>query len=138
MKKFQKYIKRGVVESLAKVPFHGKAPVKRLLMLDKTSIPESNAQVAVHFIKNLPKEIPKYGELHKHDCDEINLILSEDDKLVYKVQFEDEVYEYYPIVVSLKESLFEPSQAQLSYRDRVPNQKKFNYQKIYHFFTFFS
>lgn len=93
MKKFQKYIKRGVVESLAKVPFHGKAPVKRLLMLDKTSIPESNAQVAVHFIKNLPKEIPRYGELHKHDCDEINLILSEDDKLVYKVQFEDEVYE---------------------------------------------
>ena len=92
MNKFQKYIRRGVVEPLAKIPFHGKAPIRRLLMLDKTSVPESNTHVAVHFIKNLPKEIPKYSELHKHDCDEINLILSEDDKLVYKVQFEDEVY----------------------------------------------
>jgi len=93
MKKFQKYIKRGVVEPLTKIPLHGKAPIKRLLMLDKTSVPESNAHIAVHFIKELPKEISKYSELHKHDCNEINLILSEDDKLVYKVQFEDEVYE---------------------------------------------
>ena len=93
MKKFQKYIKRGVVEPLTKIPFHGKAPVKRLLMLDKTLIPESDVHVAVHFIKDLPKEMPKYSELHKHECDEINLILSEDDKLFYKVQFEDEIYE---------------------------------------------
>ncbi|MEA3515458.1 MAG: 2-isopropylmalate synthase [Nanoarchaeota archaeon] len=93
MKKFQKYIKRGVVEPLEKLPFHGKAPFKRLLMLDKASIPESSNYVSVHFIKDLPKEFPKYSKLHKHDCDEINLILSEDDKLIYKVQFENEVYE---------------------------------------------
>lgn len=92
MKKFQKYIKRGKIEPLTKILFHGKAPIKRLLMLDKNSFPESDAHIAVHFIKNLPLKIPKYSELHKHDCDEINLIISEDDKLVYKVQFEDETY----------------------------------------------
>lgn len=92
MKKFQKYIQKGKVESLTKIPFHGKAPIKRLLMLDKNSFPKSNVHIAVHFIKNLPLKIPKYSELHKHDCDEINLIISEDSKLVYKIQFEDEIY----------------------------------------------
>jgi len=93
MKKFQKYIKRGVVEPLENIPFHAKAPIKRLLMLNKDSIPESSTYISVHVIKDLPKELPKYSELHKHDCDEINLILSEDDKLTYKVQFENELYE---------------------------------------------
>ena len=62
-------------------------------MLDKASVPESSTCVSVHVIKDLPKEFPKYSELHKHDCDEINLILSEDDKLIYKVQLENELYE---------------------------------------------
>lgn len=93
MKRFQKYIKKGVAEPLENVPFHGKAPIKRMLMLDKSSVPESSTYVSVHFIKGLPKKIPKYSKLHKHDCDEINLILSEDEKLIYKVQFEDEIYE---------------------------------------------
>lgn len=93
MKKFQKYIKNGVVESLESLPFHGDAPIKRLLMLDKNSVPESNTHIAVHIIKDLPKEIPSYSKPHKHSCDEINLILSEDSILVYKIQFENEVYE---------------------------------------------
>ncbi len=92
MKKYQKYIQRGVIEPLAKIPFHRKSPIKRLLMLDKTSVPESDIHIAVHYIKSLPKKILKYSELHSHDCDEVNLILSEDDKLTYKIQFEDEIY----------------------------------------------
>lgn len=92
MGKYQKYIKRGKIEPLASIPFHKKAPVKRLLMLEKGLIPQSDIHIAVHFIKNLPKKIPKYSELHSHNCDEINLILSEDSKLVYKIQFEDEIY----------------------------------------------
>ena len=92
MKKFQKYIKKGITEPMSKIPFHGEAPINRILMLDKTSVPESNAHIAVHFIKNLPKKIPKYSELHKHTCNEVNLILSEDSKLVYRIQFENEVY----------------------------------------------
>jgi mannose-6-phosphate isomerase-like protein (cupin superfamily) len=93
MKKFQKYIKKGVVEPLENIPFHGKAPLTRHLMLNKKIIPESNTIVSVHYIKKITDEVPKYTELHTHDCDEINLILSEDDTLVYEVQFEDEVYE---------------------------------------------
>lgn len=93
MKKFQKYIKKGVVEPLETVSFHGKAPINRLLMLDKKRVPDANVRVAVHFVTDVPKNVPAYCELHKHDCDEINLILSEDGALVYKVQLEDEVYE---------------------------------------------
>ena len=92
MSKFYRYIKKGIIQSLSNIPFHGKAPIKRLLMLKKCLIPKSDMHIAVHFIKNLPKKIPKYSELHKHDCDEINLILSENKKLVYNVQLENEIY----------------------------------------------
>ena len=92
MKKFKKYIKKAKIESLAKIPFHGKAPLQRLLMISKNLIPESNIYIAVHFIKDLPKKIPKYCELHRHDCDEINLILSEYSKLTYKIKLEKEIY----------------------------------------------
>lgn len=47
--------------------------------------------------------------------------------------FEEEVYTHYPVVVKLKESLFDPLKAQLSYRQRVTSEKKFNYQKIFYF-----
>ena len=91
MNKYQKYIKKGIIESLDKVPFHGDAPIKRLSMLSKTLIPESDTHVAVHYVD--AKNLPKYSELHKHDHDEINLILSEDSKLTYEIQLEDEFYE---------------------------------------------
>lgn len=92
MSKFKKYIKKGVNESLENVPFHQKAPVKRLLMSNSKSMPGSDVSISIHLIKDLPSKIPDYGELHKHDCNEINLIISENSKLVYQVTFEDEVY----------------------------------------------
>ena len=91
MKKYKKFIKQGVVEPLEKVPFHEKAPIKRLSMLNKSIIPESDTHVAVHFV-NASKKIPNYSQLHKHDHDEINMILSEDSNLTYEVQLEDEKY----------------------------------------------
>lgn len=91
MKKYQKFIKKGVVEPLEKVPFHKKAPIKRLSMLNKSLIPESNTHVAVHFV-DASEKIPNYSQLHKHNHDEINLILSEDASLTYEIQFEDEKY----------------------------------------------
>lgn len=91
MGQFKKFIKKGVDESLEKIPFHGRAPIKRLSMLSKKQIPESNTHVAVHFV-SATKKIPEYSSLHKHDHDEINLILSETGKLTYEVQFEDEIY----------------------------------------------
>ena len=92
MNKYQKFIKKGVIESLDKVPFHGQAPIKRLSMLNKTVIPQSDTHIAVHFV-DASIVLPKYSELHKHDHDEINLILSEDFSLTYEIQFEDESYD---------------------------------------------
>lgn len=92
MKRYKKLIVRGVTESLQNVPFHGKAPIKRLSMLSKKLVSKSDTHVAVHFIDSLPKKIPAYSKIHKHNVDEINLILSEDDKLTYEIQLEDEVY----------------------------------------------
>ena len=91
MGQFRKFIKKGTIEALEKIPFHGKAPIKRLSMLSKKQISESNTHVAVHFV-NAKKKIPEYSLLHKHNHDEINLILSETGKLTYEVQFEDEIY----------------------------------------------
>lgn len=91
MKRYQKLIKKGVNEPLSKVPFHGKAPIKRLSMLSKKLIPKSSTHIAVHFV-NSKKKIPEYSVLHKHSHDEINLILSERGKITYEIQFEDEVY----------------------------------------------
>jgi len=90
--KYQKFIKKGVIESLDNVPFHGKAPIKRLSMLSKSLIPTSNTHIAVHFV-DASKDLPKYSKLHKHNHDEINLILSEDSSLTYEIQLEDESYE---------------------------------------------
>jgi len=92
MKRYQKFIKKGVNEPLSKVPFHSKAPIKRLSMLNKKRFPNSKTHIAVHFINSLKKKIPEYSKLHKHDHDEINLILSENGKLTYKIQLGDEVY----------------------------------------------
>jgi len=92
VKKYRKFIKKGVVEPLEKVPFHSKAPIKRLSMLSKSLISQSNTHIAVHFIDS-SKNLPKYSKLHKHNHDEINLILSENANLTYDIQFEDESYE---------------------------------------------
>ncbi|KAF6243966.1 2-isopropylmalate synthase [Nitrosopumilus sp. b1] len=91
MKKYQNLIKKGINESLEKIPFHKKAPIKRLSMLSKSIIPESNTHIAVHFV-DASKKLPEYSQLHKHNHDEINLILSESSKLKYQIQIEDESY----------------------------------------------
>ncbi|MDC4212514.1 MAG: 2-isopropylmalate synthase [Candidatus Nitrosopumilus limneticus] len=92
MQKYKKYITKGINESLSKVPFHKKAPIKRISMLSKKTISESKIHAAVHFVDLNNKKISKYSILHKHDVDEINMILSHDDKLVYEIQLGDEIY----------------------------------------------
>ena len=49
--------------------------------------------------------------------------------------FGEEVYKPYPVKVHLKDSLFEPLQAQARYRSTINNNKILNYQKIFYFFT---
>jgi mannose-6-phosphate isomerase-like protein (cupin superfamily) len=92
VQKYKKYITKGIPESLSKVPFHKKAPIKRISMLNKKTMPESNIHAAVHFVDIMDKKISKYSVLHKHDADEVNIILSENDKLVYEIQLDDEIY----------------------------------------------
>ncbi|MBI5859212.1 MAG: 2-isopropylmalate synthase [Nitrosarchaeum sp.] len=92
MQKYKKYITKGIHEPLSKIPFHKNAPIKRISMLSKKIISESNIHAAVHFVDTIDKKIPKYSVLHKHDADEVNIILSENDKLVYEIQLDDEIY----------------------------------------------
>jgi len=91
MHNYSKFIKAGIEEPLEKIPFHTKAPIKRLSMLSQKIIPDSKTHVAVHFV-NAKKKLPEYSQLHKHNHDEINLILSECEKLTFEVQLEDEIY----------------------------------------------
>ena len=102
MGKYRKLIKKGIIEPLEKVPFHKKAPIRRLSMLDKTIIPESNTHVAVHFV-DASNNVPEYSEPHKHNHDEINLILSEESKLTYQIKLGDEIYK-----VTSNSSIFIP------------------------------
>jgi hypothetical protein len=92
MRKFKKYIAKGISESLEKVPSHGKAPFKRLVMLNNNLIANTKTFISVHLIKSLPKTFPSYSKLHKHKYNEINLIISVNSKLVYKIGLEDEIY----------------------------------------------
>ena len=92
MKRYKKYITKGVNEPLSKIPFHSRAPIKRLSMLGKKKIPDAKTHLAVHFVDAKNKKIKEYSQLHKHSADEINLIISEDGKLVYEVQLDDEIY----------------------------------------------
>jgi len=92
MKRYQKLIKKGVNEPLSKIPFHGKAPIKRLSMLSKKLIPKSNTHIAVHFVDSKKNKISDYSKLHKHNFDEINLVLSEKGKLTYEIELGDEKY----------------------------------------------
>jgi len=92
MQKYKKYITKGINEPLYKVPFHKKAPIKRISMLSKKTISESKIHAAVHFVDAVDKKISKYSIPHKHDADEINMILSDNGKLVYEIQLDDEIY----------------------------------------------
>lgn len=91
MRRYRNLIKKGTNEPLQKVPFHKKAPIKRLLMLSKKIIPQSDMHIAVHFV-DATKKLPEYSITHKHSKDEINLILSEDSKLKYRIGLDDETY----------------------------------------------
>ena len=92
MNRYKKFIKKGVSEQISKIPFHNYAPMKRLSMLSKKRFPSSNTHVAVHFVNGKHKKMSEYSMLHKHSADEINLIVSENSKLKYEIQMDDETY----------------------------------------------
>jgi len=92
MNRYKKFIKKGVSEQISKIPFHNYAPIKRLSMLSKKRFPSSNTHIAIHFVNGNHKKMSEYSMLHKHNADEINLIVSENSKLKYEIQLDDETY----------------------------------------------
>jgi len=92
MNRYKKFIKKGVSEQISKIPFHNYAPMKRLSMLSKKRLPSSNTHIAIHFVNGNHKKMSEYSMLHKHNADEINLIVSENSKLKYETQMDDETY----------------------------------------------
>ena len=85
MKRYRKLIKKGVMESITKIPFHNYAPIKRLSMLNEKLVPNSNTHIAIHFVNPRCKKKSDYSFLHKHNADEINLIISENGNLKYEI-----------------------------------------------------
>ena len=92
MNRYRKFIKKGVKETFSKIPFHTNVPIKRLSMLSKKLVPTSNTHVAIHIVDYKHKNLSAYSFLHKHNADEINLIISESNKLKYEIQLDDEKY----------------------------------------------
>ena len=92
--KYQHLITPGASVPLSTVPFHHDAPLTRYVMLQKDQMQgDGGFRVVSHVIHTLPTVIPPYCELHWHDFDEINLILSENNSLRYRIKLEDETYE---------------------------------------------
>src|ERR1041385_7456446 len=92
-KKYQHLIKPGIEQPLESVQAHHAAPLTRYMLLQQEAVDgDGGIRIVTHVIAGLPEKIPPYCDLHWHDFDEINLILS-DTSLKYKIQFEDEIYE---------------------------------------------
>ncbi|MDD5192471.1 MAG: 2-isopropylmalate synthase [Candidatus Nanoarchaeia archaeon] len=93
------YIRKGKTQALGLIPYHKNAPLKRILLQDDSTFPDikrilpgSNYHIATHIISKLPKKVPEYVDFHAHNCDEINIILSENGKLTYEISTEDKNY----------------------------------------------
>ncbi len=91
--KYQNLITKGIEEALSTVAFHRDGPLTRYVMLQKDKVDgDGGFRVVSHIVDTTNKELGSYCELHYHDFDEVNIILSEDNSLKYKIQLEDETY----------------------------------------------
>lgn len=92
--KYKHLIISGEKQDLNTVQFHHSAPLDRYVLLQKDKTEgDGGIRIVTHIINSLPNTIPAYCDLHWHDFDEINLILSEDSSLKYRIRIEDETYE---------------------------------------------
>ncbi len=92
--KYSHLITKGIEQPLSSVAFHHDAPLTRYVMLQKDKTQgDGGFRVVAHIINNLQGEVDPYCELHWHDFDEVNHILSEDNSLKYRIRLEDEEYE---------------------------------------------
>ncbi|AUX44865.1 uncharacterized protein SOCE26_063350 [Sorangium cellulosum] len=91
-RRYQRLISSGLVQPLDAVRFHGgEAPLVRRLMAGAAVLPQANHHIAVHEIRGAAREERGYCDPHRHDCAELNLLLSW-DRLLFRVALGDEVY----------------------------------------------
>ena len=89
----QGLISRGRVEALDFVPFHanGAAPVNRRVLAGAGVHENLGKHIVSHEIFNVPAARRSYCEPHVHDCDDINILLSE-SYLSTQIRLGDEVF----------------------------------------------
>jgi len=89
----QNLILRGRAEALHFVPFHanGTAPLSRRVLAGCGVHETIGKHIVSHEIRDVPNERRSYCEPHVHDCDEMNILLS-DSHLSYEIRLGDEVF----------------------------------------------
>ena len=89
----QGLISQGRLEALHFVPFHanGTAPLSRRVLAGAGVHEGLGKHIVSHEIRNVPPERRSYCEPHVHDCDEINILLS-DSHLAYEIRLGGEVF----------------------------------------------
>lgn len=91
--KYKYLIQQGVEQALEHVQAHHAAPLSRFVLMQQDAVQgDGGIRIVTHIISDLPTLIPPYCDLHWHEFDEINLIIS-DKSLRYKIRLEDEEYE---------------------------------------------
>jgi quercetin dioxygenase-like cupin family protein len=86
-------ISRGEIRALDSVPFHslGLAPLTRRVLAGDGLHDELGKRVVAHELREVSDAQRSYCEPHRHDCAEINILLSL-SKLVYEIRLGNEVY----------------------------------------------
>lgn len=86
-------ISRGRIEPLHFVPFHanGSAPVSRRVLTGAGLHEAAGKHIVYHEIRDVPPALRSYCEPHVHDCDEINILMS-DSQLSYQIRLGDDTF----------------------------------------------
>ena len=86
-------ISRGRIEALQFVPFHANAsaPVSRRVLTGAGLHEATGKHIVYHEIRDVPAAHRSYCEPHVHDCDEINILIS-DSELSYMIRLGDDLF----------------------------------------------
>lgn len=99
-------IASGVVSDISAIAFHGSAPLLRIMLAGKGMLEECQKHIAAHIIDTVESAPRKYCLPHRHNCGEINLVLSltELTELTYQIQLGSETF-----IVKSPASIFIPA-----------------------------
>ncbi len=96
MKYEKNFVKPRVSED---IPHHDSSTMGQIganiVLLDSKSFEDADVRITTRQVKNVPKEVPDYVELHTHEVDQIFVFFGEPDNeesLEVQFVFEDETY----------------------------------------------